>query len=260
MAPRLAPTSSKPHVVHHIDRRENTGAPREAAECFIYLEPKAALPRHVLARQRRGPGAATIARRGYGAHATLRRPRVRVHWLLDRRRLTERGRLLRVAMAAYEWALTKYAPNDIIPFGRSLGSAPACYIASQATQPVGGLILQSPLLSGANALLGSVVAFGFFFLDILKNYNHILNARCRVAITHGTADGVVPCWNVRVHSRLFFLSLCLLADASLTHRAASSTLSPPTRTSRSGSEVGATTTWTRRRSSSGRPISSSSST
>ena len=138
------------------------------------------------------------------------------------------------AMAAYEWALTKYAPNDIIPFGRSLGSAPACYIASQATQPVGGLILQSPLLSGANALLGSVVAFGFFFLDILKNYNHILNARCRVAITHGTADGVVPCWNVRAHSLRLFFSLALPAHGarvrlSLTHRAASSTLSPPTR-------------------------------
>jgi fermentation-respiration switch protein FrsA (DUF1100 family) len=108
------------------------------------------------------------------------------------------------AMAAYEWAVRPAAdngggaaPHEVVPFGRSLGSAPACYMASQVSAPVGGLLLQSPLLSGANAMLGQTVAFVGFCVDPFKNYDYIKRARCRVAICHGTVDGVVPCWNGR---------------------------------------------------------------
>lgn len=108
------------------------------------------------------------------------------------------------ATAAYEWAVRPSSaggggaePHEIVPFGRSIGSAPACHMASTAPSPVGGLILQSPLLSGANAILGRSIAFVGACADPFKNYNAILNARCQVAICHGTADGVVPCWNGR---------------------------------------------------------------
>ena len=38
-------------------------------------------------------------------------------------------------------------------------------------------------------------------LDPFKNYVYIRDVRCRVAICHGTRDGVVPCWNGRkLHS------------------------------------------------------------
>ena len=70
-------------------------------------------------------------------------------------------------------------------------------MAAYATTPVGGLLLQSPLLSGANAMLGAAVATVGACADVLKNYEHIKKVRCRVAICHGTADGVVPCWNGR---------------------------------------------------------------
>ena len=73
----------------------------------------------------------------------------------------------------------------------------ACFLAARAESPLAGLLLQSPLLSGANALLGPGVATLGGCLDIFKNYQHIKDARCRVAVCHGTNDMVVPCWNGR---------------------------------------------------------------
>ena len=106
------------------------------------------------------------------------------------------------AAAAYAWALSDptaegggggAVPHEIVPFGRSLGSAPACYLAS--TYPdVAGLLLQSPLLSGANVFLGRL-GFAATCLDVFRNEDFITRVTCRVAITHGTDDGVVPCWN-----------------------------------------------------------------
>lgn len=107
------------------------------------------------------------------------------------------------AEAAYTWALRDAdqggggaASDEIVPFGRSLGSAPACYIAARAPSPVAGLLLQSPLLSGANAVLGRM-AFTAGCVDVFRNNVWIEDVRCRVAIAHGTADGVVPCSNGR---------------------------------------------------------------
>ena len=114
---------------------------------------------------------------------------------------TETG-VYEAAAAAYAWALCPAssggggaAPDEVVPFGRSLGSAPACFLASIA--PVGGLLLQSPLLSGANAMLGSGVATVGSCLDVFKNGLYIRSSSCRVAICHGTEDEVVPCWNGR---------------------------------------------------------------
>ena len=88
-------------------------------------------------------------------------------------------------------------PGDVVPFGRSLGSAPACYVANVVAMPVGGLLLQSPLLSGANAMMGRGVATVGSCIDVFKNYNRILDARYGVTIAHSTHDKVVPCWNRR---------------------------------------------------------------
>mmetsp|Transcript_43020 Transcript_43020/g.71501 ORF Transcript_43020/g.71501 Transcript_43020/m.71501 type:complete len:275 (-) Transcript_43020:293-1117(-) len=113
------------------------------------------------------------------------------------------------AEAAYSWALrcqadggAGVAPSDIIPFGRSLGSAPAIYLASWAAEPVGGLLLQSPLFSGASAFLGAGVARVMACIDPFRNGLRIAHVRCCVAICHGTADGVVPCWNGKALHKL----------------------------------------------------------
>ena len=114
---------------------------------------------------------------------------------------SEKG-LYAAALAAYQWAVRPAAdggggaaPDQIVPFGRSLGSVPACYMCSVAPEPLGGLLLQSPLLTGASAMLGKGVATVGSCIDVFKNSNYILKARCRVAIAHGTDDFVVPLWN-----------------------------------------------------------------
>lgn len=112
--------------------------------------------------------------------------------------------LYAAAAAAYAWAVRPAseggggaAPSDIVPFGRSLGSAAAVYMASVAPTPCGGLILQSPLMSGASAFLGEAVATLGSCVDPFRNSARISSVRCRVAICHGESDRVVPCWNGR---------------------------------------------------------------
>ncbi len=60
---------------------------------------------------------------------------------------SERG-LYQDANAAYEWAVARIAPENVIVFGESLGGGPACELAS--TRKVGGLILLSTFTSIAD--------------------------------------------------------------------------------------------------------------
>lgn len=93
------------------------------------------------------------------------------------------------AIASYQWATGHLgiAPQDIIIFGRSLGSGAATELAS--TVPSGGLILQSPIASAVR-----VVARQLFTLplDIFANIDKIHRVRAPTLIVHGDADAVVP--------------------------------------------------------------------
>ena len=86
-------------------------------------------------------------------------------------------------------------PENIVIYGRSLGSGPSCYLAERLRKQnvrVGGLVLQNPLLSVYR------VAFNFRFTmpgDMFPNIDRISNVACPVYIIHGTRDEVVPFWN-----------------------------------------------------------------
>jgi abhydrolase domain-containing protein 17 len=87
-------------------------------------------------------------------------------------------------------------PEQIVLYGRSLGSGPSCYLAAKtATQhrrSVAGVILQSPLLSAYR------VAFNFrctMMGDKFPNIDYAPNIQCPVLIIHGTQDEVVPFWH-----------------------------------------------------------------
>ena len=86
-------------------------------------------------------------------------------------------------------------PENIILYGRSLGSGPSCYLAEKLSLQgirIGGLILQSPLMSVFR------VAFNFRFTlpgDMFPNVDRIANVTCPVFLIHGTRDEVVPFWN-----------------------------------------------------------------
>ena len=107
--------------------------------------------------------------------------------------------------AAYKYLteVRRIQPEQIVLYGRSLGSGPSCYLASKtatAGRSVGGVILQSPLLSAYR------VAFNFRFTmvgDRFPNIDYAPHIRCPVFIVHGTQDEVVPFW----HGEELFLSL-----------------------------------------------------
>lgn len=107
--------------------------------------------------------------------------------------------------AAYKYLteVRRIQPEQIVLYGRSLGSGPSCYLASRtatAGRSVGGVILQSPLLSAYR------VAFNFRFTmvgDRFPNVDYAPSIRCPVFIVHGTQDEVVPFW----HGEELFLAL-----------------------------------------------------
>lgn len=80
--------------------------------------------------------------------------------------------------------------QQIIPYGRSLGTAASTHIAS--ITPVRGLILQSPMLSIYR------IPFHLRFTlpgDICCNIDRVASIRCPVLVMHGTRDELVPCWH-----------------------------------------------------------------
>jgi pimeloyl-ACP methyl ester carboxylesterase len=72
-------------------------------------------------------------------------------------------------LAAYDYLLRvrRLRPEQIVLYGRSLGSGPSCFLAKKTAdegQSVGGVILQSPLLSAYR------VAFNFRFTMVGDRY------------------------------------------------------------------------------------------
>mmetsp|Transcript_35803 Transcript_35803/g.55089 ORF Transcript_35803/g.55089 Transcript_35803/m.55089 type:complete len:279 (+) Transcript_35803:134-970(+) len=107
--------------------------------------------------------------------------------------------------AAFRYLLEvrRIQPEQVVLYGRSLGSGPSCYLAAKTAKEgrsVAGVILQSPLLSAYR------VAFNFRFTmvgDKFPNIDYAPYIQCPVLIVHGTQDEVVPFW----HGQDLFLAL-----------------------------------------------------
>ncbi|CAK4085929.1 unnamed protein product [Aphanomyces euteiches] len=86
-------------------------------------------------------------------------------------------------------------PSRLRSYGRSLGTGPTCYLAAKQSKlqnPIGGVILQSPLLSIYR------VAFQFRFSlpgDLFCNIDRVGDIESPVTIIHGTRDEVIPFWH-----------------------------------------------------------------
>lgn len=96
------------------------------------------------------------------------------------------------AELAYAWAVRRYAPTDIIIYGRSIGCGPASYLATQ--QEGQKLMLETPFYS-----MRDVVSrrFPAMFPYPLKNrfpvFEHLQNRKIEQAyIFQGTEDEIVP--------------------------------------------------------------------
>jgi fermentation-respiration switch protein FrsA (DUF1100 family) len=101
--------------------------------------------------------------------------------------------------AAYDFLALKLAtpPDQIIIFGRSVGTGPAVQLATR--RPAAGLVLQSPFLSAFRVLTRAPI----LPFDRFPNYKRIVHVHCPVLIMHGTSDSVIGIWHGR---RLFELA------------------------------------------------------
>jgi fermentation-respiration switch protein FrsA (DUF1100 family) len=86
----------------------------------------------------------------------------------------------------------KWPTDRIIIYGHSIGSGPACHLAS--TQPVGGLILLSPFTSIKNLIQEKI---GFLLSNVVSrsfwdNYEAMTRITCPTLFIHGQRDNLIP--------------------------------------------------------------------
>mmetsp|Transcript_5099 Transcript_5099/g.11972 ORF Transcript_5099/g.11972 Transcript_5099/m.11972 type:complete len:396 (+) Transcript_5099:136-1323(+) len=101
--------------------------------------------------------------------------------------------LKEVALTAFRFILDdlKVAYEQIILFGRSVGSGPTVYLASRF--PVGGLILVAAFASvreAAKSLVGGLIAH--VLEERFPNISLIGNVSCPTLFIHGEKDSLVP--------------------------------------------------------------------
>lgn len=77
-------------------------------------------------------------------------------------------------------------PRRIVVWGRSLGTGPSCYLASNLT--VGGLLLETPFLSAFR----TVTEIPVLPWDRFGNLGRIQNITCPSLVIHGRLDEVIP--------------------------------------------------------------------
>ncbi len=80
------------------------------------------------------------------------------------------------------------SPSRIVPYGRSIGTGPALYLARKY-EPL-GVILEGAFLSVFRVL----TQVRLHPLDPLPNLKNIRHISCPLLSIHGTRDGVVPFW------------------------------------------------------------------
>mmetsp|Transcript_156145 Transcript_156145/g.287962 ORF Transcript_156145/g.287962 Transcript_156145/m.287962 type:complete len:381 (-) Transcript_156145:302-1444(-) len=112
--------------------------------------------------------------------------------LLSEMRPSEDG-IYEVALTAFRFLFdeVKVRYSQIVLFGRSLGSGPAVYLASQ--YPVGGLILVSAFSSiraAVQSIAGRLLALAV--RERFPNSQLVSNVSCSTLIIHGEADGLIP--------------------------------------------------------------------
>ena len=101
--------------------------------------------------------------------------------------------ILEDSESVYHYLTTtlKIKPQEIIVFGRSIGSGPATYLASK--RRVGALILMSPFTSIKAVAKDMAGAWAQYLIkERFNNLEAIKQVSCPTFICHGLKDGVIP--------------------------------------------------------------------
>ena len=111
--------------------------------------------------------------------------------------------LVRDAVAAYEFAAARYAPQRIVLWGESLGTAVA--VALAATHEVGGLILDAPFTSAAEvgAAAYPFLPVRWLIKDAFHSDRRIARVKAPILVLHGERDSIVP---IEFGERLYALA------------------------------------------------------
>ena len=84
----------------------------------------------------------------------------------------------------------KIDKKDIIVCGRSIGTGPATYLASE--RKPGALILISPIKSLKDTVKNLVGPFQYLVRDRFNNYERINKVTCPLLVIHGQKDSLIP--------------------------------------------------------------------
>lgn len=120
-------------------------------------------------------------------------------WMIEYRSYGKSGsgylsdeHLYQDALTAYHWIAEQIPSQELIIYGRSLGSGLAVRLA--ASLPARQLILETPYYS-VEDLIGRYLPFwksGLTQNIAFASYQYIQEVAMPISILHGTADGVVP--------------------------------------------------------------------
>jgi uncharacterized protein len=115
---------------------------------------------------------------------------------------TERGLILD-AVASYEYAAARYAPERLVVWGFSLGTGPAVALASE--RPIGKLILEAPYTSTADVAASDLpfIPVRLLMKDQFHSDERIESVHVPLLIMHGERD---PGISIRFARRLFGLA------------------------------------------------------
>lgn len=89
--------------------------------------------------------------------------------------------------------IKKVVPSRLVLLGRSIGSGPSCYLAERLAlsgTPVGGVMLQSPVLSILRVVLPDLR--WTWWGDMFPNVDRVKRMECPIFVIHGTRDEIVP--------------------------------------------------------------------
>ena len=95
--------------------------------------------------------------------------------------------------AAYRWLVEekKVPPESIIAHGRSLGGAPATWLA--ARRKVGGLVIESTFVSAFRVK----TRVPLLPWDKFNSLREMKKVDCPVLVIHGTNDEILPFWHAK---------------------------------------------------------------
>lgn len=101
--------------------------------------------------------------------------------------------VLAAAETVYKYLVEQleYRPEQIILYGFSLGSGPACYLAQR--YPVAALIIEG----GFTSTFRVVTRFKIVPWDVFDNRSILPQVNCPCLLIHGEKDEIVPFWHAK---------------------------------------------------------------